>query len=73
MAKKAMHKYRIYLNEEERELLLEWVKTGERKAKVIQQAQVLLGSDEAKGRESEGELAQRYGGIFQAAILSCLR
>ncbi len=55
-----MHKYKIHLSEQERETLLEWVKTGERKAKVIQQAQVLLGSDETKGRVREDELAGRY-------------
>jgi len=55
-----MHKYKIHLSEQERETLLEWVKTGQRKAKVIQQAQVLLGSDETKGRVSEDELAGRY-------------
>lgn len=55
-----MLKYRIRLTQEESETLLEWVKTGERKAKVIQQAQVLLGSDEARGRQHEGDLAQQY-------------
>ena len=55
-----MHKYKIHLSQAERETLLEWVKRGERKVKVIQLAQVLLGSDEAKGRVSEEELAQRY-------------
>ena len=55
-----MHKYKIHLSEEERETLLEWVKTGQRKAKVIQQAQVLLGSDEKMGRISEDELAGWY-------------
>jgi hypothetical protein len=55
-----MLKYRIKLTQAEREQLLEWVKTGERKAKVIQQAQVLLGSDEATGRQHEGDLAQQY-------------
>jgi len=55
-----MHKYKIHLSEQESDTLLEWVKTGQRKAKVIQQAQVLLGSDETKGRVSEEELAGRY-------------
>ncbi len=47
-----MHKYKIHPNEEGRETLTEWVKKGAGKAKVIQQAQVLLGSDEVKGRVS---------------------
>ena len=55
-----MHTYKVYLSQGERDTLTNWVKTGERKAKVIQQAQVLLGSDENRGRVSEGELAQRY-------------
>lgn len=55
-----MHKYRIYLGEEERETLTEWVKKGTGKAKVLQQAQVLLGSDEVKGRRSAVELAANY-------------
>ncbi len=55
-----MLKYRIRLTQEESETLLEWVKTGERKAKVIQQAQVLLGSDEATGRQHEADLAHQY-------------
>ncbi len=60
MAKKAMHKYRIYLSEEERETLTEWVKKGAGKAKVLQQAQVLLGSDEKAGKRSAFELAETY-------------
>jgi hypothetical protein len=52
IGKKAMHKYKIHPNEEGRETLTEWVKKGAGKAKVIQQAQVLLGSDEVKGRVS---------------------
>ncbi len=55
-----MHTYKIHLTQAERETLRGWVKTGERKAKVIQQAQVLLGSDEAKGRLAESELAESY-------------
>jgi len=55
-----MHKYRIYLSEEEKQTLRDWVKKGTGKAKVIQQAQVLLGSDETTGKRSAGELAENY-------------
>lgn len=55
-----MTKYRIYLSEEERNTLKDWVRKGARKAKVIQQAQVLLGSDETTGKRSAGELAEHY-------------
>ena len=55
-----MAKYKIYLSEEEKNILKDWIRKGERKAKVIQQAQVLLGSDEKTGRSSALELAGHY-------------
>lgn len=55
-----MFTYRLHLTNEERGTLREWVRTDEQKAKVIQQAQVLLGSDETTGRQTEGKLAESY-------------
>lgn len=55
-----MAKYRIYLSEEEKNTLKDWIRKGSRKAKVIQQAQVLLGSDENSGKRSALALSENY-------------
>lgn len=55
-----MHNYRIYLSEQERKTLTEWVRKGTSKAKTIQQAQVLLNSDQKMGKRSALELAANY-------------
>lgn len=55
-----MTKYKIYLSEAETDTLKDWIRKGARKAKVIQYAQILLGSDEKRGKRSAWELAQNY-------------
>lgn len=52
--------YRIKLSEIERSTLTEWISKGQRKAKDIQKAYVLLASDEVTGRESETLIAGNY-------------
>ncbi|MDX2071722.1 MAG: helix-turn-helix domain-containing protein [Haliscomenobacter sp.] len=57
-----MARYRIYLNLEERETLLDWVKSGKRKAQHIQYCHILLNSDESVGRKTPRmtDIADRY-------------
>lgn len=55
-----MVKYRVNLNEVERETLKGMVSTGKRKATTIQKAQVLLASDETVQRQSETTISEAY-------------
>jgi hypothetical protein len=55
-----MTKFRINLSDSERETLTDWVRRGKHPAKKIQKAQVILGTDEVKGRQSQTDLALSY-------------
>src|ERR1041384_7999851 len=55
-----MTKYRIYLEEWERNELCRMVTRGKGKARDIQKANVLLASDEHHGRQSESEISEQY-------------
>lgn len=57
-----MAKYRIHLTPSERVDLLNWTKTGRRKAQHIQYSQILLCADESEGRTPlpDTEIAERY-------------
>ncbi len=55
-------RYRIHLSKKERETLLDWIKTGKRKAQHIQYCHILLNSDESEGRKPPRmtDVADRY-------------
>jgi transposase len=53
--------YRLYLTEDERQTLEEWVKKGKSSAKKVQFAQILLSSDENVVRKSSTLLSEVLG------------
>jgi len=55
-----MTKYRIHLSDFERSTLLDWVQKGKHSAQKIQKAQVILATDEERGRQSQTEIALAY-------------
>ena len=57
-----MPRYRIHLTPSEREILMDWTKTGKRKAQHVQYCHILLCSDESEGRKPllSAEIVERY-------------